>query len=224
MTGIAVLGLHRGGTSAVAGALHHLGVFMGDDLLPPSKTNPKGYFESRAFVEAHTAMMGGGWKNPDILGFNDTITKERYRKMVEGMMEHEVWAIKDPRLCYVLPALIQVLPEDYDLRIVAVHRDLLAVTSSLFDRGGHTWVEAQQITIRYMRVMLKTLNDCGKPYNMVHFPSFVQCPDGGAIARSLGIPASSEQIKAADDFLDPNLVHWGVGGARCPLEDMEHEA
>jgi len=42
---VAVLAAYRGGSSCVAGVLHHLGVSMGENLAPADKINPRGYFE-----------------------------------------------------------------------------------------------------------------------------------------------------------------------------------
>ena len=55
---IIVLGAPRSGTSAVAGILHNLGVFMAKhfgDL--PDKDNPRGYYEDRDFIDLHTARV-----------------------------------------------------------------------------------------------------------------------------------------------------------------------
>lgn len=43
---VAVLGPYSGGTSAVAGALHHLGVSMGSHFETPDKTNRLGNIEA----------------------------------------------------------------------------------------------------------------------------------------------------------------------------------
>ncbi|MBD2871512.1 sulfotransferase family protein, partial [Paenibacillus sp. IB182493] len=62
-----VLSLHRAGSSATAGVLHHLGIHMGDDLLEPSTFNPKGYFENKKFVDINDhilALLGGAWNSP----------------------------------------------------------------------------------------------------------------------------------------------------------------
>lgn len=44
---VAVLAHYRGGSSCVAGILHHLGVSMGENLLAPDRLNPRGYFECK---------------------------------------------------------------------------------------------------------------------------------------------------------------------------------
>ena len=46
---VAVLGLFRGGTSCTAGVLHHLGLYLGSELLAPNGHNVRGYFEPAEF-------------------------------------------------------------------------------------------------------------------------------------------------------------------------------
>ncbi|MFZ7805669.1 hypothetical protein [Bacillus thuringiensis] len=41
-----ILALHRSGSSAVAGVLDLLGVDMGDNLLPATPANPKGFLKT----------------------------------------------------------------------------------------------------------------------------------------------------------------------------------
>ena len=46
---VIVLGVYGSGSSAVAGILHHLGVMMGEKLIPATPANPKGHFEDAEF-------------------------------------------------------------------------------------------------------------------------------------------------------------------------------
>src|SRR5262249_1740037 len=54
---IVVLGMHRSGTSALAGMLHHLGVALGDELMPATADNPRGYWEHRDIVAINDRLM-----------------------------------------------------------------------------------------------------------------------------------------------------------------------
>jgi hypothetical protein len=56
---VAILGLYRGGTSAVAGILQQLGLEMGR-LLPASKDNPSGFYED-IFLRGRLRQM---WDEP----------------------------------------------------------------------------------------------------------------------------------------------------------------
>jgi hypothetical protein len=51
-TVLVVLGMHRSGTSALTGMLHHLGVALGEHLMPASADNPRGYWEHSDVVSA----------------------------------------------------------------------------------------------------------------------------------------------------------------------------
>src|SRR6516225_10357393 len=63
-TAVIVLGMHRSGTSALAGALHHLGVELGEHLMPASPDNQRGYWEHRDIVAVNHRLMaelGAAW-------------------------------------------------------------------------------------------------------------------------------------------------------------------
>ena len=61
---ILVLGMHRSGTSALAGSLALTGVALGDDLLPANEGNVTGYWEHRRLIalnERVLASLGATW-------------------------------------------------------------------------------------------------------------------------------------------------------------------
>lgn len=114
MKGIVVLGCYRSGSSAVAGTLHHLGVFMGEKFDPSSKVNPRGYFEDIEFKDLHKLAIEG----KDVY--------QEYQKLVKYRCNLPVWGIKDPRLCI----LIDKLPLDPDY-VICTHRPISEITNSL---------------------------------------------------------------------------------------------
>ena len=63
-----VTGMHRSGTSALAGALGVLGVDLGSNLMPANEDeNARGYFEDvelTAFNEALLDHLGYTWDDP----------------------------------------------------------------------------------------------------------------------------------------------------------------
>src|SRR5580704_9217804 len=61
-TALVVLGMHRSGTSALTGMLHHLGVALGEHLMPATQDNPRGYWEHSDIVAVHERLMAAlGW-------------------------------------------------------------------------------------------------------------------------------------------------------------------
>jgi hypothetical protein len=65
---IFVLGMHRSGTSAVAGVLARLGFSLGTELVPAqSRVNDAGFFEDKAVLEFHESLLaalGRAWDHP----------------------------------------------------------------------------------------------------------------------------------------------------------------
>ena len=111
---IVVLGMHRSGASAVTGLLESFGVFVGegDDLIAPQPENHCGFFERRddfAICEALLSSIDCDWRK---LGhFNLTrmptpVLKEQGKliaQLVQRLDSHGHWALKNPRLCLLLP-------------------------------------------------------------------------------------------------------------------------
>ena len=56
---VIIAGMHRSGTSAMAGALAKLGMEVGTDseMLVPTEDNPAGYFENRRIIECNEAIL-----------------------------------------------------------------------------------------------------------------------------------------------------------------------
>ncbi len=136
-----VLGCGRSGTSMVAGALHGAGFFAGEDLMPPTPGNPKGYFESFA-IEAINETLLFGVCPPRRKGILGPFTRHRMGRAqrwlarvpldaplpcpaelterIRRQVAHTPFAFKDPRFCYTLPAWRPHLPETV---FICVFRD-----------------------------------------------------------------------------------------------------
>ena len=107
--GLLALGSHRCGTSMLAGLLALHGVFMGQTL-PPGKNNPKGYWEHIGINEANESMLARlqiSWDWPFALPScwqEDLEPFEPLRvQSLAPFHEQTLWAVKDPRLCRLLP-------------------------------------------------------------------------------------------------------------------------
>jgi hypothetical protein len=137
-----VLGMHRSGTSALMGVLDRLGLYAGTDeeLWGGDAYNPLGYWEHRAVYALHEELLaarGRSWK--DLLGFDlAAIPREelqpfasRAAALAERFGRTGPWAIKDPRLCFLLPLWLPLLDNPV---CVLIYRDPLAVARSLHHR------------------------------------------------------------------------------------------
>src|SRR5215467_6029736 len=105
-TALVVLGMHRSGTSALTGMLHHLGVTLGDRLMAATLDNPRGYWEHRDVVAAHERLMtalGWGWDDIRSLppGFERSEPALVARRELAGVLHRDfadapLWGVKDP--------------------------------------------------------------------------------------------------------------------------------
>src|SRR5215218_8748145 len=72
---VAIVGMHRSGTSMVAKLLKRAGVHLGDeaDLMPPAEENPEGFYEHLQFVKLNDEVLnvaGAGWDCPPAADFD----------------------------------------------------------------------------------------------------------------------------------------------------------
>ena len=118
---IVVAGMHRSGTSALTAALQSLGAYLGNPLLPPTQTNPRGYFEHSKVVKSHKALLtklSRTWSDlrplpADWERSRATTTCQRAlaNLLRRDFSENILWAVKDPRICRVLPMWLPILKQ-----------------------------------------------------------------------------------------------------------------
>jgi hypothetical protein len=139
-----VLGVHRSGTSALAGGLHLLGVNLGDNLQtggPPSSITP-GAFINQDIVLVHDILfrdLGCRWDMVGSLpdGWIDTEAADRAAGKLTRIVERQLlgkdpWAVADPRLCRLMPLWFKVLePLQIEPRLVHLVRHPHEVARSL---------------------------------------------------------------------------------------------
>ena len=112
-TALIVLGMHRSGTSALTGMLHHLGVALGEHLMPATPDNPRGYWEHSDIVSVHERLMAAlGWGWDDIrslpAGFEHGEAAQAAGRELLAIVDRDfagapLWGLKDPRLCRLMP-------------------------------------------------------------------------------------------------------------------------
>ena len=139
-----VLGMHRSGTSVVTNLLSQLGFYIGEEgeLTTPSWQNPQGFFERRdlrAICDDLLHRSGADWwkvSNFDADAVSGELvarTLPLIRQLVSDLDNHGSWAIKEPRLCLLLPIFLSVIR---DPAVVLVVRDPVEVAQSLRRRNG----------------------------------------------------------------------------------------
>jgi len=219
-TAIVVLGGHRSGTSCVAGVLHHLGVPMGGELLGPGPANPAGHFEDMEFFRLHQRILGEdndptAWRRP--APECDAFRGEYAGLVARRNRAHDVWGVKDPRLCFLMPLLLAA--HGGGVQVVHVHRDPEQSARSLAAREGDlSDREAGEIVWAYY----ETARDSAAlavrrgPVLGVHVDFVVGDPRRAVaeIARFVRGVSDGEagDIEAAVGFVEPALNHWKSPG------------
>lgn len=146
-TALVVLGMHRSGTSALTGMLHHLGVALGEHLMPATQDNPRGYWEHADIVKVNERLMAAlGWAWSDIRslppGFERGEPAQTAWAELTAIFDRDfagapLWGVKDPRLCRLMPLWSALLTaEQVTPRFVLVLRHPLDVAASLAARDG----------------------------------------------------------------------------------------
>ena len=162
---LAVLGMHRSGTSAITGALGALGFATPspDDRMDWPESNPEHWESSSITVydDELLADLGGSWEAPPDLPprWEEGVVMRNATSPVAvatAAFPHPgplVW--KDPRLCILLPYWLRVLPAP--LATVLVWRSPLAVARSLEQRDGMYLADGIALWERYNRSALEHL-------------------------------------------------------------------
>lgn len=151
---IAVLGMHRSGTSCLTGLLEDTGVYLGN----VSKKNPhnlKGNQENLRIMNLHDAVLsdnGATWDNPPTS--NAVWNAERKKELEDIIKEYEgekLWAFKDPRVLFTLDGWLEKIP---DLCFIGTLRNPGAVAQSLYNRGKMPQGEAFNLWYQYNKALL----------------------------------------------------------------------
>ncbi len=118
---IVVLGMHRSGTSAFTGLLNLLGIDLGPKLMAASPDNESGYWEHADLVNLHDRLLsavGSRWDDIALLpeGWWERAEVAPIREQIREIVARDfgaspLWAIKDPRMCRLLPLWKPLLAE-----------------------------------------------------------------------------------------------------------------
>jgi len=156
---VLVLGMHRSGTSALTGVLNKLGCDLPTHLMAGSKGNEKGFFESTAIRDFNDELLSAGGSSwDDFLKFNthwqDSPPAKAFFQRAYDLLESEfgtssLFALKDPRICRLVPFWTQVLERaGCSVCPVLTLRNPLEVSRSLEAKKGFDAPFSQMIWLR----------------------------------------------------------------------------
>jgi len=130
---VAVLGMHRSGTSAVVGSLQQRGLFLGRHNTR-NRWNPRGNRENPDVVRLDEDVLeasGGSWNAPPAHVGWEEAHYERARGLLREYAGRPLWGFKDPRTLLTLDGWSALVP---DIELVGVFRHPARVARSLAGR------------------------------------------------------------------------------------------
>ncbi len=163
---ICITGMHRSGTSMVAGLLSQIGVYLGDELdflggkEPENAEGFREHFGFYALNERLLLHLGAGWDAPWLpAGWENREDLEPFRQeaslLIQRMRlrsgEQKFWGWKDPRNSVTLPFWKSLLP---DVRVLICVRNPIEVAASLSKRNNFSLAASSQLWLHYYRSLL----------------------------------------------------------------------
>lgn len=224
-TVLAILGMHRSGTSLAAIAAQRLGAATGKDLLPGDEFNPDGYGEDVNVVRLHNSLLtalGRPWNTlrgtfPLPAGWTESAESERVRGELESYLRAEfsrvggaVWALKDPRLSILVPLWLRLARDlDFDFVPVLCIRSPDAVARSIERRDGMPPGLGRLLWLQYNAAVVAEAGDAIAA--VLNYDDWFVDPEANLaqLARAAGLAKSeSDRALIANELVRPNYRHY----------------
>jgi hypothetical protein len=217
-----ILGMHRSGTSLLTGLLSQVGVQMGKSLYAPQKgVNEKGFWEHEDIVDTHDELLlnldsqwddllplaDNWWESPRIRPFAEKLNNLVRRDFSSA----RVWALKDPRMCRLLPLWLSILAaSQIKITFVCMSRNPFEVAASLQKRDGFSREKAFVLWLDHS--LSAEFHSRGWPRIFIEFDDVVRSPAPTLLkieqesAAVFPTPVN-EAIEKIGSFVSPGLRH-----------------
>lgn len=153
---IVVLGMHKSGTSLIAGILYRFGINIGERLVGNNWSNPLGHYEDLDFLDLNNRILheaGGNWMNPpsklSILSQNNKFKRE-IRTIINNKNKNKIWGWKDPRTSLTIELIVPYLTNPH---FIVCNRNVNSIAESLCRRNNISLYRGRRLTeIYYNRI------------------------------------------------------------------------
>lgn len=226
---ILVFCLPRSGSSALAGALHRMGVDMGEGFLQkPDALNPRGYYEDLRWHAVNKALSGYGYAIREPVRMTDVVEK-RINVLLDQIGDDKpLWGLKSPRLAFTATLLWPYIRgRDHELCAIVTHRPIDQVVDSMRRHsqkayGGqhHLTQRATETMItRWKKALTETLSDLQDwkvPFLTVEYDDLIKYPHATMSAlwpfvhpdKPLLDENIEKQLNPAAEWIDPEMRHF----------------
>ena len=214
---VLVLGMHRSGTSAIAGALPCLGVSLGNRSSWSGPDNPNFHedLDILAIDELLLDRFGAKWDSPtvDVLTHAWAATDIKAAATIAvhtKLMQFPLLAIKEPRMCRLLPFWRPVLANiGCEVSVVHVIRHPMAVAKSLEKRNSIPIEAGLALWLDHVTKQFAEVDDTW-PSVTVRYETFMSNPVSQIGRAGLALNLDFDQDAAdhyADEFISYDLWH-----------------
>jgi hypothetical protein len=226
-----VLGMHRSGTSLVAGLLHQSGITMGTprSFKPrPNEENPKGFYENYEFRKLNDDILESSgyivktW-NPKLEDIRvSSIHRLRMKRLImKYLNRYHKWGWKDPRqvlTCDKWFEAIQELGLGGIVRTIFVYRHPLSVAISMMGRKNtETISHGLALWFLYNQHGAQAVEEFGLPCLVLSFERLIESPVSTLSHMSQFVDLEIGR-DVFDEFISPDLVRSDFAKSGTDLE------
>ena len=202
--GVLIVGMHRSGTSAVAGVLEELGLNPGaGSTWELDSGNFRGlheWQETAAFNDEWLESLGGSWSAPPRMtesSWSDLDLRhlaESRRRLQYFRGDLRNWYVKDPRISLLIPLWDRLTLQRCPMVIVV--RSPRAVAESLRLRSGFYAMRSMALWWEYYRAILEAVG--GRPTIVVQYEELLADPEKSVAALAAFLQEQGFSIR--DDW------------------------
>ena len=145
---IAILGMHRSGTSALTGSLEQAGLHLGETN-HQADDNIRGNRELTEIMALHDDLLqrnNGAWDKPVRNMKWDPVHRALQTAIIRTFKDKPLWGFKDPRTLFTANMWLKAIPT---LELVGIYRHPFLVADSLMRRNKKTADEALDLWHTY---------------------------------------------------------------------------
>lgn len=210
---VCILGMHRSGTSCLAGSLQHAGLQLGEvvESAPYNRKGNREHLDIRALNDAVLATSGGAWdRPPEGVCWSEQQAWSR-DQIVERItaLPGRAWGFKDPRSVLTFPFWAAGVA---GLRVVATFRHPVAVARSLAARDALPFEQSLALWLAYNSRIVASIAALGAPLVSFDAPRDEYLVAVERAAQLLGLESGAAGKDPPGPFFEEDLRHHAGGG------------
>ena len=217
---ICVLGMHRSGTSCLAGSLQQQGLFLGEHNTS-APWNLRGNRENLDVMKLQEGILedsGGAWDAPPAVVEWTPAQFEKARELLAAYADSPVWGFKDPRTVLTFDGWKRLVP---DLQPIGIFRHPLRVAQSLEARNQLSLEKSLALWKTYNEHLLQLWQE--KSFPVLSFDEEPEVLQGKLLqaGQMIGLDASTTD----EPFFTDELRHAPAEGGSLPsdVESLHEE-